>query len=396
LVQQGIPCVVAMQFEISDASAIQFSNAFYEGVASGHPVDQAVAQGRLAIFSEVSDLEWATPVLYLRSPDARIFAPSPRSGVIKAAQPAPIPVATKTPPSSPTTPKAITPETTAPEATTSETKQSTSTALAAATLMSIFLGTGMAAWAVAHLTFNLVSLTTASAMIQNVAPLASIAAALVSGVAYVLTGNGSSVVARVGRWLALDANGRPHLARLGIGAAVAAVSIFVVVITPTLRIAEVTGDVDAQTGWRPTNVTDEGIPESVYREASWFIGPGHANDALRLEVRIEPFDSVMFGRVLAPAAWLNDAVKAPRPGNRSPLLVQSLAASWPWERGRVRFRIVRDSALVEEQEIPKYVQVDIRIVDQADKVLARDCRRLPSKWPAVPIDTRSERCPPLQ
>ena len=35
LVQQGIPCVVAMQFEISDASAIQFSSAFYEGGGLG-------------------------------------------------------------------------------------------------------------------------------------------------------------------------------------------------------------------------------------------------------------------------------------------------------------------------------------------------------------------------
>ena len=65
-----------MQFEISDAAAIQFSTAFYEAVASGQPVDQAVALGRLAICSEVSDLEWATPVLYLRLPDGRIFAPS--------------------------------------------------------------------------------------------------------------------------------------------------------------------------------------------------------------------------------------------------------------------------------------------------------------------------------
>ena len=42
------------------------------------------------------------------------------------------------------------------------TTHSTATALAAATLMSIFLGAGMAVWAVAHLTFNLVSLSTAS------------------------------------------------------------------------------------------------------------------------------------------------------------------------------------------------------------------------------------------
>ena len=91
LVQQGIPCVVAMQFEISDAAAIQFSSAFYAAVAAGQPVDLAVAQGRLAIYSEVSDLEWATPVLYLRSPDARIFAPSARpAGVTTAEVSAPI------------------------------------------------------------------------------------------------------------------------------------------------------------------------------------------------------------------------------------------------------------------------------------------------------------------
>jgi len=390
LVQQGIPCVVAMQFEISDASAIQFSSAFYEGVASGKPVDQAVAEGRLAIFSEVSDLEWATPVLYLRSPDARIFAPPRRSGVITPAQPAPVPAATKTPPAAA---KATAPETTGPETTAPETTHSKTTALAAATLMSIFLGAGMALWALAHLTFNLVSLSSASTLIQNVAPLASIAAALISGVAYVLTGNGSSLVARVGRWLALGADGRPRLGRLRIGVAVAAASVSVVVITPTLRTTEIPGDVDAQTGWRPINVTAEGIPESVYREASWFIGPGHANEALRLEVRIEPFDSVMFGGVLAPAAFLSDAVHVPRPGDRSPLLVQGLAASWPWARGRVRFKIVRDSAV---EEIPKYVQVDTRIVDQAGNVLAQQCRQLPTKWPAGPVAADSDRCPPIR
>ena len=401
LVQQGIPCVVAMQFEISDAAAIQFSSAFYEAVATNQPVDRAVAQGRLAIYSEVSDLEWATPVLYLRSPDARIFAPSSRLGIVPAPHVEPKPdevtpaIKTTTEPGKTTTAPANKPAT-EPEKPTPEPTQSKTTALAALTLMSIFLGASTAVWAIAHLTFNLVSFSTASTVIQNVAPLASVVAALVSGVAYLLTGNGSSVVARVGRWLALGNDGRPRLVRLAVGVAVAAASILVVVITPTLSMSEVAGDVDAQTGWKPVNVTDEGIPESVYREASWFIGPGHANDTLRLQVRIEPFDSVMFGRVLAPAAWLNDAVQAPRPGNRSPLLVQGLAASWPWERGRVRFRIVRDSALVEEQEIPKYVQVDIRIVDQADKMLARWCRRLPSKWPAVPVATDSERCPPLQ
>ena len=382
LVQQGIPCVVAMQFEISDASAIQFSSAFYEAVASGQPVDQAVAQGRLAIYSEVSDLEWATPVLYLRSPDARIFAPSPRGAVTAPPEVAPVPVAAETAPDPATTLK-----TTAATTTTGSTM-----ALAAATLMSIFLGAGMAVWAVAHLTFNLVSLSTASQTIQNVAPLASIAAALISGVAYVLTGNGSSLVARVGRWLALDHEGRPRLVRLGIGAAVAAVSVYVVVITPTLRLSALSGDVEAQTGWQSTIVTDEVIPELVYREASWYIGRGHADETLKLEVRIEPFESVLISQVLAPAGWLNDAVQRPPLGIRKPLVVQGLAASWPWERGRVRFRIARGSTVVDDEEIPKYVQIDTRIVDQDGNELAQQCRRLSTRWPAVPVDADSD-CP---
>ena len=48
---------------------------------------------------------------------------------------------------------------------------------------------------------------------------------MISGITYVLTGNGSSPVARIGRWLALGADGRPRLDRLAIGAAVAVVSI---------------------------------------------------------------------------------------------------------------------------------------------------------------------------
>ena len=378
LVQQGIPCVVAMQFEISDAAAIQFSSAFYAAVASGQPVDLAVAQGRLAIYSEVSDLEWATPVLYLRSPDARIFAPSAQAVVVTPA----------------TDSEAGTIDTTPrPSIRTPDTKPSATTPLAAATLATIFLGAGMAVWAIAHLTFNLVSLQTASSLVPNVAPFASVVAAVISGITYVLTGNGSSLAGRVGRWLAIGANGRPRLDRLAIGAAIAAVSILAVVMTPTLGVTEFAGDLDAETGWKWIDATAEGVPESVYREARWFVGLGHRNDALRLEVRIEPYDSVMFGRVLAPATLLNDAVQLPRPGSRTPLLVQSLAASWPWDRGRLRFKIVRDSTV---EETPEYVQVDTRIVDQAGTVLAQQCRRLPTRWSAVPVAAGADRCPPIR
>jgi hypothetical protein len=73
LVQQGIPAVIAMQFEVADETAILFSREFYAAIADGYAVDAALAEARKAIFAADGDLEWATPVLYMRAPDGRIF-----------------------------------------------------------------------------------------------------------------------------------------------------------------------------------------------------------------------------------------------------------------------------------------------------------------------------------
>jgi hypothetical protein len=73
LVQQGIPAVVAMQFEITDQAAIAFTQIFYEALADSLPVDTAVAQARKAILGATNAAEWGTPVLYMRSPDGHIF-----------------------------------------------------------------------------------------------------------------------------------------------------------------------------------------------------------------------------------------------------------------------------------------------------------------------------------
>jgi hypothetical protein len=73
LIQQGIPAVVAMQFEISDDAAITFGHVFYEAIADGYPLDAATAEARKAIYAEGNLTEWGTPVLYLRAPDGRIF-----------------------------------------------------------------------------------------------------------------------------------------------------------------------------------------------------------------------------------------------------------------------------------------------------------------------------------
>jgi CHAT domain-containing protein len=73
LVIQGIPAVIAMQFEISDPAAVTFSKSFYKAIADGLPVEVAVAEARSTMFAEGNEVEWATPVLYLRSPNGRIF-----------------------------------------------------------------------------------------------------------------------------------------------------------------------------------------------------------------------------------------------------------------------------------------------------------------------------------
>lgn len=75
LVQQGIPAVIAMQFEITDEASITFTHEFYAAISDGYPVDAALGGARSAIFTDVNDLEWGTPVLYLRAPDGMIFAP---------------------------------------------------------------------------------------------------------------------------------------------------------------------------------------------------------------------------------------------------------------------------------------------------------------------------------
>ena len=73
LAQQGLPAVVAMQFSISDPAAISFAGEFYSALANGFPVDAAVAEARKAIFSEISDVEWGTPVLFMRTADGVLF-----------------------------------------------------------------------------------------------------------------------------------------------------------------------------------------------------------------------------------------------------------------------------------------------------------------------------------
>lgn len=77
LVCQGVPAVIAMQFEVSDATAVTLSHEFYSAITDGLPVDAALGEARKAIDTQSDSVEWGTPVLYLRASDGTIFGLPP-------------------------------------------------------------------------------------------------------------------------------------------------------------------------------------------------------------------------------------------------------------------------------------------------------------------------------
>lgn len=73
LVLKAIPAVIGMQFKISDEAAIKFTKEFYTPIAESYPVDTALSAARRAIYAHGEPIEWGTPVLYMSTPDGRIF-----------------------------------------------------------------------------------------------------------------------------------------------------------------------------------------------------------------------------------------------------------------------------------------------------------------------------------
>ena len=89
LVEQGIPVVVAMQFEIANYIARRFANAFYSYLVQGTCADEAIQEARRAISLDGSirhrTRDFATPVIFTRVRDGRLLdigtAESPDYGV---------------------------------------------------------------------------------------------------------------------------------------------------------------------------------------------------------------------------------------------------------------------------------------------------------------------------
>jgi CHAT domain len=82
LVQQNIPVVLAMQFEVTNVTAVKFALKFYERLAKGDPVDIAAQLGRraIALGSAQHDMrDFATPVIFMRVDNGHLFTRTPKS-----------------------------------------------------------------------------------------------------------------------------------------------------------------------------------------------------------------------------------------------------------------------------------------------------------------------------
>jgi len=76
VVQQNIPVVVAMQYQVTNSTACRFSRQFYQKLAQGEPVDIAAQYGRRAIAlgpTQYQKRDFATPVIFMRVQDGYLF-----------------------------------------------------------------------------------------------------------------------------------------------------------------------------------------------------------------------------------------------------------------------------------------------------------------------------------
>jgi hypothetical protein len=79
LLAEGVPAVVAMQYDIDQTSAIDFSIKLYGDLLANRPIHQAVQAARLNLMSLRGEVPRAfgTPVLYMAGGDGVLFEPPP-------------------------------------------------------------------------------------------------------------------------------------------------------------------------------------------------------------------------------------------------------------------------------------------------------------------------------
>jgi hypothetical protein len=87
LAERGVPAVLAMQYPIGEAAALEFARTFYTALALRRPVDVATSEARKAMSVAASATwEWATPVLFLGG-DGQLWAEQKQEAGIVATTP---------------------------------------------------------------------------------------------------------------------------------------------------------------------------------------------------------------------------------------------------------------------------------------------------------------------
>lgn len=82
LVMGGVRGVIAMRIPISDRAAVDFSRLVYARLAHGDSLEGAVVEGRQVLYQACpDDVEWATPMLFLRGAGGRLVESAEESDV---------------------------------------------------------------------------------------------------------------------------------------------------------------------------------------------------------------------------------------------------------------------------------------------------------------------------
>ena len=66
LLTKNIPAVIAMQYSVTDRSAMDLARTFYSGIGKGLPLDLVLTKARRALLASRNEgmVDFGTPVLY--------------------------------------------------------------------------------------------------------------------------------------------------------------------------------------------------------------------------------------------------------------------------------------------------------------------------------------------
>ncbi len=73
LASLNIPATIGFRHQIEDKVALDFVEMFYAGLLVQQPIDLALQAARQVLFDPLRPLDWALPLLFLRSTDARLL-----------------------------------------------------------------------------------------------------------------------------------------------------------------------------------------------------------------------------------------------------------------------------------------------------------------------------------